>query len=69
MIYIIVQYDTLKKKIFQVKLIYQNMNIIYENNVIMIIAIDLQFINQSKKYYLDTSKYNSKNHLEIQKQS
>ena len=51
------------------KLIYQNMNIIYENNVIMIIAIDLQFINQSKKYYLDTSKYNSKNHLEIQKQS
>ena len=45
------------------------MNIIYENNVIMIIAIDLQFINQSKKYYLDTSKYNSKNHLEIQKQS
>ena len=57
-----VQYATLKKKILQIKLIYQNMNIIYENNVIMIIAIDLQFINQSKKYYLDTSKYNSKNH-------
>ena len=56
-----VQYATLKKKILQIKLIYQNMNIIYENNVIMIIAIDLQFINQSKKYYLDTSKYNSKN--------
>ena len=69
MIYIMVQYATLKKKILQIKLIYQNMNIIYENNVIMIIAIDLQFINQSKKYYLDTSKYNSKNHLEIQKQS
>ena len=64
-----VQYATLKKKILQIKLIYQNMNIIYENNVIMIIAIDLQFINQSKKYYLDTSKYNLKNHLEIQKQS
>ena len=42
-----VQYATLKKKILQIKLIYQNMNIIYENNVIMIIAIDLQFINQS----------------------
>ena len=64
-----VQYATLKKKILQIKLIYQNMNIIYENNVIMIIAIDLQFINQSKKYYLDTSKYNSKNHQEIQKQN
>ena len=35
-----VQYATLKKKILQIKLIYQNMNIIYENNVIMIIAID-----------------------------
>ena len=30
MIYIIVQYDTLKK-IFQIKFIYQNMNIIYES--------------------------------------
>ena len=40
MIYMMVQYDTLKKD-----------------------------INQRKKYYLDTSKYNSKNHLEIQKQS
>ena len=68
MIYIIVQYDTLKK-IFQIKLIYQNMNIIYESNVNMIIAIDQQFNNQSKKYYLDTSKYNSKNHQEIQKQN
>ena len=68
MIYIIVQYATLKK-IFQVKLIYQNMNIIYESNVNMIIAIDQQFINQSKKYYLDISKYNSKNHQEIQKQN
>ena len=68
MIYIIVQNDTLKK-IFQIKLIYQNMNIIYESNVNMIIAIDQQFINQSKKYYLDISKYNSKNHQEIQKQN
>ena len=68
MIYIIVQYDTLKK-IFQIKFIYQNMNIIYESNVNMIIAIDQQFINQSKKYYLDISKYNSKNHQEIQKQN
>ena len=63
MIYIIVQYDT-PKKIFQIKFIYQNMNIIYESNVNMIIAID-----QSKKYYLDISKYNSKNHQEIQKQN
>ena len=68
MIYIIVQYDT-PKKIFQIKFIYQNMNIIYESNVNMIIAIDQQFINQSKKYYLDISKYNSKNHQEIQKQN
>ena len=68
MIYIIVQYDT-PKKIFQIKFIYQNMNIIYESNVNMIIAIDQQFSNQSKKYYLDTSKYNSKNHQEIQKQN
>ena len=45
------------------------MNIIYESNVNMIIAIDQQFINQSKKYYLDISKYNSKNHQEIQKQN
>lgn len=52
------------KKIFQIKFIYQNMNIIYESNVNMIIAID-----QSKKYYLDISKYNSKNHQEIQKQN
>ena len=57
------------KKIFQIKFIYQNRNIIYESNVNMIIAIDQQFINQSKKYYLDTSKYNSKNHQEIQKQN
>ena len=64
-----VQYATLKKKILQIKLIYQNMNIIYESNVNMIIAIDQQFNNQSKKYYLDTSKYNSKNHQEIQKQN
>ena len=63
-----VQYDTLKK-IFQIKFIYQNMNIIYESNVNMIIAIDQQFSNQSKKYYLDISKYNSKNHQEIQKQN
>ena len=40
------------------------MNIIYESNVNMLIAID-----QSKKYYLDISKYNSKNHQEIQKQN
>ena len=59
----------LKKKILQIKLIYQNMNIIYESNVNMIIAIDQQFSNQSKKYYLDISKYNSKNHQEIQKQN